>query len=309
MVDGVHSHTPGLRPAVALSTHSVVLAARLEEGLVDTATTGGNTDGCASAGRDGLLGARGETDASLAVLVVANDGGIVARGTGNSSTVTDLLLDVEENGTLGARAEGEDVADGESGLLAGVDERAGRDALGRDKGLLAELVAVGVTEDDGGKGSATKELAFPSTGLCALHHPRAAKRCKARCKARGSPAQSISISSLCPSTLPYLRCRDARCPHPHSPASVVDNLTNNATDVTVLLRKVEVAETSRVLVVVGVRLEDATRLPLGTNNALPDQQNPTATDDAKPTPIVCAVSNVPVVYLFVRTTFLDLTVE
>lgn len=48
----------------------------------------------------------------------------------------------------------------------------------------------------------------------------------------------------------------------------MDDLADDTTDVTVLLSKVEVAETSGVLVVVGVGLEDTTRLPLGTDNTL-----------------------------------------
>lgn len=57
-------------------------------------------------------------------------------------------------------------------------------------------------------------------------------------------------------------------PSLYSPASVVDDLADNTTDVTVLLGKVEVTETRGVLVVVGVGLEDTTRLPLGTNDTL-----------------------------------------
>jgi hypothetical protein len=48
----------------------------------------------------------------------------------------------------------------------------------------------------------------------------------------------------------------------------VDDLANDTTDVTVLLSKVEVPETSGVLVVVRVGLEDPTRLPLGKNDTL-----------------------------------------
>lgn len=159
VVDGVHSNTTSTGPRVALGAHGVVLATGLEEGLVDTTTTSGDTDGSTGRRRDGLLGAGGETNAGLAVLVVADDGGVVAGGTGERSTVTDLLLDVEDDGTLRALANGEDVADGKGGLLTGVDERAGRDALGSDEGLLAELVAVGVAEDDGGEGSTTAKSA------------------------------------------------------------------------------------------------------------------------------------------------------
>lgn len=48
----------------------------------------------------------------------------------------------------------------------------------------------------------------------------------------------------------------------------MDDLADDTTDVAVLLSEVEVPETSRVLVVVGVGLEDPTRLPLGTNDTL-----------------------------------------
>lgn len=189
MVNGVHRNTTGPGPAVPLRLHRVELAAGLEEGLVDTATAGcqrgtarrrqrgcetargraaacgspadspssNDTDGATAVRRDDGLGAGGETDAGLAVVAVSDDGGVVARGTGEGSAVTGLLLDVADDGTLGALGDGEDVADVEGGLLAAVDERAGRDALGGDERLLAELVAVRVTEDDGGeRGAATK---------------------------------------------------------------------------------------------------------------------------------------------------------
>ena len=133
----------------------MVLAAGLQEGLVDTTTTGNDTDGSTAAGSDDGLGAGRETDTGLAVLAVANNGGVIAGSTGQCSAVTDLLLDVADNGTFGALADGKDVADVQSRLLAAVHERAGGQALGGDKGLLAELVAVGVTEHDNGEGSTT----------------------------------------------------------------------------------------------------------------------------------------------------------
>ena len=125
---------------------------RTKEGLVGTSTTGNNTDHATDGALDDLLGAGGELDAGLALVgVVANDGNVVARGAAESTTVADLLLDVGDDGTLRDGAEGEDVADGEGGVLAGVDELASVHALVGDEGLGVKLVAVGVAEDDLGQ--------------------------------------------------------------------------------------------------------------------------------------------------------------
>lgn len=96
---------------------------RLHERLVCTATTSDDTDHTtAGAGKD-LLGTGGELDTGLALIrVVADDGDVVAGGTAERTTVTRLVLDVGEDGTLRDGVEGKDVADGESSVLSGVDE-------------------------------------------------------------------------------------------------------------------------------------------------------------------------------------------
>jgi len=134
-----------------------VLSARsLKQRLVCSTATSDDTDHTTDGGLDDLLGARGELDTGLALVrVVANDGNVVTGGTAKSTTVTHLLLDVGDNGTLGAGSEREDVANGEGSVLAGVDELAGVHALVGDEGLGVELEAVGVTEDDLGQGSTT----------------------------------------------------------------------------------------------------------------------------------------------------------
>jgi hypothetical protein len=53
---------------------------------------------------------------------VADDGHVVARGTAERTTVTGLVFDVGKDGTFRYGVEREDVADGESGVLASVDE-------------------------------------------------------------------------------------------------------------------------------------------------------------------------------------------
>jgi hypothetical protein len=53
---------------------------------------------------------------------MADDSCVVARRTSESTTVTDFLLDVADDGTFWALAHGKDVTDGKSGLLSAVYE-------------------------------------------------------------------------------------------------------------------------------------------------------------------------------------------
>ena len=156
MVDRVHGNTTGLGPAVALDSELMLGTRGLEEGLVGTATASDDADHATGVAVDDLLGAGGELDTGLALVgVVADDGDVVAGGAAESAAVAGLLLDVGDDGTLGDGAEGEDVADGQGGLLAGVDELAGVHALIGDEGLLVLLELVGVAEDDLGEGRTT----------------------------------------------------------------------------------------------------------------------------------------------------------
>ena len=156
MVDGVHGNTTSLGPAVALDSELMLGTRGLEEGLVGTATASDDADHATGVAVDDLLGAGGELDTGLALVgVVADDGDVVAGGAAESAAVAGLLLDVGDDGTLGDGAEREDVADGQGGLLAGVDELAGVHALIGDEGLLVLLELVGVAEDDLGEGRTT----------------------------------------------------------------------------------------------------------------------------------------------------------
>merc|ERR1712158_331026 len=102
MLNGVHSNTTDLWPAVTFDLVFVVSAACLQEGLIDTSTTSNDTNGATAAGVKNLLGARWKLDAGLAsVGVVRDDDARVARGLGDLATVTDLHLDGTAGGTLG----------------------------------------------------------------------------------------------------------------------------------------------------------------------------------------------------------------
>lgn len=107
MVDGVHGNTTSLGPAVALDGELMLGTGSLEEGLVSSATTGNDTDHSSRAAADDLLGTRGELDSGLSLVgVVADNGDVVAGGATKSTAVTDLLLDVGDDGTFGHGAEG-----------------------------------------------------------------------------------------------------------------------------------------------------------------------------------------------------------
>lgn len=170
MIDGVHGNTTSLGPGVALDSELVLGARSLEQGLVGTATTSDDTNHTTGGVLDDLLGTGGELDTGLAILgVVANDGNVVTGGTAKSTTVTGLLLDVGDDGTLGHGGQGKDVADGQGGVLTGVDELAGVHALVGNEGLGDHLELVGVAELDLGEGSTTAgivdDLLHDTTGV------------------------------------------------------------------------------------------------------------------------------------------------
>jgi hypothetical protein len=96
---------------------------RLHERLVCSAATSDDSNHTTARARENLLGARWELDTGLALVrVVADDGDVVSRGTTKRTTVTGLVFDVGEDGTFGDGVEGQDVADGERGVLSGIDE-------------------------------------------------------------------------------------------------------------------------------------------------------------------------------------------
>jgi len=152
MLDGVHGHTAHLRPAVTLGLVLVVGTTGLQHGLVNTSTSGDDTDHRAVSGWDDFLGARWQLDSALlGVGVMRHHSGVVSGSLSDSATVTSFLLKRAHNGSLRHGAYWQDVSNEQSGLLSGIDELAGVHALGGHHGLGAELVAVWVAEADLGE--------------------------------------------------------------------------------------------------------------------------------------------------------------
>merc|ERR1712121_105822 len=145
MLDGVHGNTTHLRPAVTLDLVFVVGTSGLQHGLVDTSTTGDDANGSPVGGGDDLLGAG----------VVGDNGGVVTGSTSNTATISGLLLQVGDDGTLGHLANWHDVTDGQLGLLSAVDELSSVHTFGGNEQFLPGLVPVWVTEVDDGQGCAT----------------------------------------------------------------------------------------------------------------------------------------------------------
>jgi len=156
MVDRVHGHTTNLGPCVTLGLVLVVRVAGLQDGLVDTATTGNDADHGTTIRGDGLLGTRGELDlGGVVVSVVGDDGGVVARAAGKDAAIAGATFDVANDGTLRELANREDVANVQLGLLASVDELARVHALSGDEELLGAAILIGVVELNTGQRGTT----------------------------------------------------------------------------------------------------------------------------------------------------------
>jgi hypothetical protein len=114
MVNGVHSNTTNARVVVLLCLTLPPGSTGLEEGLIGSLATGDNADHGTAATLDGLTDTGGEADTGLGtVFGVTDDDGGGARGAGERSTVTELGLNIGDDGTFGHVGHGENITDGE----------------------------------------------------------------------------------------------------------------------------------------------------------------------------------------------------
>lgn len=94
-----------------------------QERFIDSSTTSNNSDRRSCTSTDGLLRTTREPDARLVIFgSVTNDGCIVSRCPGQSSTVADLFFDVADDGTFRHVCDGEDISYSQGRLFAAVDE-------------------------------------------------------------------------------------------------------------------------------------------------------------------------------------------
>eukprot|EP00354_Favella_ehrenbergii_P005530 CAMPEP_0170459426 /NCGR_PEP_ID=MMETSP0123-20130129/6122_1 /TAXON_ID=182087 /ORGANISM="Favella ehrenbergii, Strain Fehren 1" /LENGTH=259 /DNA_ID=CAMNT_0010724015 /DNA_START=129 /DNA_END=909 /DNA_ORIENTATION=+ len=156
MLDGVHGNTSNSGPVAFLGVSLEVGVVGLQDRLVSSGATSADTDHASAATEDGLADAGGKSDSGLlAILGVADNDGGGAGGTGKAATVTELSLNVGDDGALRHHINGQNVADGQRCFGAAVEELAGVHAFDSDEKLSVLLEFVLVSENDLGKGSAT----------------------------------------------------------------------------------------------------------------------------------------------------------
>lgn len=170
MVNGIHSNTTSARPArkairlyhtnighrhalITLGFEFVVSTTGLEQRLVDTTTASNNTDRGAGSTRYGLLGTARQSDSRLSIVWrVANYSCVVTGCASKCTTIANLLFNIADNGTFGALADGENISNIQSSFLSAVDKGPSVKTFSSNKSLFLELVTVGITEDNTGKG-------------------------------------------------------------------------------------------------------------------------------------------------------------
>lgn len=210
VLNRVHSHTTNLRPAVALDLVLVVARTSLKHRLVAATTTRNLTHSRTAARRNGLLGARRKLDTGEArVEVVGDQNAVFTRRLGEGTAVTELGLDVADNGTFRHGVQRQNVTDGQSSLLTGVHELTSVRTFGGDEELLLVAVLLGVTESHlrivkkrGNHRQSSRSVRFCS---CILHTrtSRASGGMRAaptNPKPYSSPTRTISVEHVSPSS-------------------------------------------------------------------------------------------------------------
>lgn len=159
MLYRILGNTTNSGPAVSLDGILVVSTSSLEQGLVRSASASDNTNLSSDCGGNRLLSSRRKTETSGALLVIVRDNdGEGTRPTSKGTAVSQLGLDVADNGTFRYRREGKDVANSEGGLLSAVHKLSRVHAFGADKNLIVALVVVGIAELDLGNGGTSTRV-------------------------------------------------------------------------------------------------------------------------------------------------------
>jgi hypothetical protein len=150
VINRVHGNTTHLGPLVSFDAVLVKSTTSLQDRLVGSSTTGNQTDHGTAVAGDGLLAARRKSDTSdVLISILGNNEGIVTRSTSHNTVVTNLGLNVADNGTFRDLVQRKDISDGQLSLLAGKDELTGVKTLRSANKGVDSLESVGILELDG----------------------------------------------------------------------------------------------------------------------------------------------------------------
>jgi len=159
MIEGVHSHTSRLWPAVSLDSVFVESAPSLQKWFVHPSSSCNDPDRSPGLITNRLLRSARQSDPSLSsVGIMPNNSSTRSRSPGQRPSVSNLLLNVTDDGPFWDSGEREDVPDVESRLLPAVDERTSRKPLSRNEQSCSKFVAVGISENDLGEGGTTARI-------------------------------------------------------------------------------------------------------------------------------------------------------
>jgi len=159
MLDGIHSNTTNLWPAVSLDLVFMVSTTSLEKRLVDTTTTSNNTDGSAASRVKDFLGSRWKLDASLSSIGVVRDyHSRITRCFSKNTSVTDFVFDAATSGTFGHFSDWENISNVESSLVTTVDGLTGSCTFCSDEGRCDFAVFIRILESDLQKWSTTTRV-------------------------------------------------------------------------------------------------------------------------------------------------------
>ncbi|QFZ38568.1 putative 60S ribosomal protein [Clavispora lusitaniae] len=154
VINWVHGHTSSSRPRVSLDLVLVESSTSLQQWLVDSTTTSNDTNDTSGVRGDDLLGTRWQLDSGLTFIwVVSNNDNVVTGGSTQSTSVTNLLFDVRDNGTFWTRAQWQNVTDVQRSLLTTVDKLASVNTFVGNEDFLSQLVSVWVSEGNLGQWS------------------------------------------------------------------------------------------------------------------------------------------------------------
>lgn len=153
MFNGVHRDAPHLGPAISFNLIFVIRRPCLQQGLVNAPTPSHDTDDASGARGESLPGPRGQTDAGFAaVFAVPDDCGKGAGSASNGPPISSFLLYRADDSPLRHPPERQDVAYGQGGALAAVDELPRVDTLDSEHPFFVNSVFVSIAEGDNGEG-------------------------------------------------------------------------------------------------------------------------------------------------------------